>query len=240
MKEPVFSKDLRARLETMSPPTFWALVFFIWLFTQMGPVGIPFRFLATWVHEMGHGIGAIISGGDFTSFIVTPNLSGVAKTNTSNNTQRLIVLFLGLLGPSMTGGLMLILTRRYKLGHICVFIIASALLISGVIWAGNVFSRITLIFAGLILAVIVIRGSRFIQGITAYIIAISLCLNALTDFGYFFMKGGNIAGVPMMSDTSHLREILGGPHLMWASIVAGLTLLILYAAFRFSGTLKSD
>lgn len=64
---------------------------------------LPARLLGVFVHEMGHGFGALLSGGRFIWFQMDLN-GGVSITEGG---VRLIVLLCGLLGPAMFGMIML-------------------------------------------------------------------------------------------------------------------------------------
>src|SRR3954466_13333560 len=69
----------------------------------------PFRWLHIYVHEFGHGVAALISGGEFDKFEVYA-YSGLAYTRTSG--APLTAAFVsagGLCGPALVGGAFLAL-----------------------------------------------------------------------------------------------------------------------------------
>jgi len=100
-------------------------------------------FLSTWAHELGHGLGAIFTGGKFVDLIVMPNFSGLARTQTVNPFQRSMVILVGLLGPSLLGVLMIFLTRGLNWYRVAIIVLA-ALLAMSQIWAGDKFTRLAL------------------------------------------------------------------------------------------------
>lgn len=59
-----FAKRLH-NTQRIQPLTFWVLVALVWAAGQVPILGMPFLFLSTWVHELGHGLGAIMTGGHF-------------------------------------------------------------------------------------------------------------------------------------------------------------------------------
>jgi len=71
---------------------------------QVPLVRLPIMFLSTWAHELGHGLGAIFTGGRFVSLTVFPDFNGLAQTATQTDFQRAMVILLGLLGPSILVG----------------------------------------------------------------------------------------------------------------------------------------
>ncbi len=210
-------------------------MFLVWAFGQIPLVGLPFVMLSTWVHELGHGLGAIVSGGRFESMVITPGLSGLAHTFSGSNFERIIVLLGGLLGPSIAGAIMLIMSRRLGLNRLALFLLAGALLATVVLWAGDMFTRVSVLSFGVAVTAMAFMGHRALRHLFAHIIAISFCLNAVSQFGYIFMNKANVGGYAGLSDTGVLAEIIGGPHLFWAVVVSALSLFILYLAFKLSG-----
>jgi len=230
------SESTKAILHTTRIDTklFWILVFAVWMAGQIPVLGKPFRLLATWVHELGHGLGALVSGGQFEQMIITPQFSGLAHTFTTSKWQQSVVLFAGLLGPVIAGAIMLILTRRLGQPRTALFLLASALLATLVFWAGDNFTRAIVFGFGLIITLIALKAWPLIRSLSAHIIALSFCLNAVVDFNYFFMRAADVGTYSGKSDTSALAEIIGGPHLLWAFVPSLLSVLILYFAFRVS------
>jgi len=200
---------------------------------QFPLVRVPILFLSTWAHELGHGLGAVFTGGRFIELTVFPNFSGLAQTATSNNFQRAMVIILGLLGPSVLGVLMIILTRALNWYRVAI-IVLTALLVISQLWAADSFTRITLAGGALILGLIAWKVPNHAVLYIAHIIAIALCLSALTGFGYFFMGNAEIAGSLYRSDSGALADILGGPHWIWGGLTAALSIVILLAGVILS------
>ena len=50
----------------------------LWQIPYFGFVVYPFRLFGTFVHELGHGLAALATGGHFERFTVSPDLSGLA------------------------------------------------------------------------------------------------------------------------------------------------------------------
>jgi len=212
---------------------FWGLCIIIYMLLQFPLVRIPINFLSTWIHELGHGLGAVFSGGKFIEFVIQPNFSGAATTANSSDFQYLCVLFLGLLGPSLLGALLVFLTRalgRYRFA----LILLTAMLLMSQIWAANMFTRGTLAGAALLTGLLAWKAPKFILLYFTQITAIALCLNAITDFGYFFMGGFIRDGQVMHSDTSKIGDILGGAYWFWGGVITLLSIIILVLGVYYS------
>lgn len=224
-------------LQTMlvDPNMFWVMVLGVWFAGQVPILGKPFRLLATWVHELGHGLGAIISGGSFDQMIITPQFSGLAHTFSGSEWERVVVLLVGLLGPAIAGGFMLVLTRRFGHSRPALLILAAALFATLVLWAGDNFTRISVLGFAVVISVIAVKARPLFRSLSAHIIALAFCLNAVADFDYFFMNSADVGAYAGKSDTSALADIIGGPHLLWALVPSILSIIILFAAFRISG-----
>jgi len=218
----------------VDPNMFWVLVLVVWMAGQIPVLGQPFRLLATWVHELGHGLGAIISGGSFDQMIITPQFSGLAHTFTGNDWERVVVLLGGLLGPAIAGAVMLILSRRLDQSRLALFLLAGALVATLFLWAGDNFTRFSMLGFALVVSLIAFKAWPWVVAVAAHIIALAFCLNAVADFSYFFMNSADVGNYAGKSDTSALAEIIGGPHLFWALVPSILSILILYGAFRLS------
>jgi hypothetical protein len=97
----------------------------------------PFTILATWFHEMGHGLTALMMGGTFHDLHLFANGSGFAQTGGTLFLGRVgpaLVAAGGPLGPALAGSLLILTSTRPQLARISLTVLASALLISGPIW----------------------------------------------------------------------------------------------------------
>ena len=68
----------------------------------------------------------------------------------------------------------------------------------------------------------------------AYVVAIAMCLTALTGFSYFFVGNAEVSGALYRSDTGILADIWGGPHWLWGGVMVVLSVVILIAAVFLS------
>lgn len=211
----------------------------MWIAMQVPVIGNPVAFLGTWVHELGHGLGAIAAGGTFLKLIVSPDFSGVAHTTISSKGSHVIVIISGLLAPSFVGAMLLILARGLGLGRLVLGLLTLGLVVSGILWAGDMFTRVTVLGAGTVLGLMTLRAPAAVRSVAAQILAISICLNAFAQIDYFFMRGGQSGGRAVVSDTSVLSDIIGLPHVMWATGLTIFSIGILYLAVRFSGKLAA-
>lgn len=204
---------------------------------QIPVIGNPVAFLGTWVHEMGHGLGAIMTGGQFLEMVVSPDFSGMAYTSFSGKTAHMILIITGLLAPSFVGALLLILARGLGQGRLALGLLTFGLFVCGILWAGDLFTRVTVMVAGFILGLIAIKTPQTVRVIFAQIVAVSICLNAVNQIDYYFMRGGLSGGRQVMSDTEVLTQIFGLPHVIWALLLTATALLMLFLSVQVSAIL---
>lgn len=226
-------KNIEILPQRLPATQFWGLCFIVWLVLQVPMVRVPIMFLSTWAHELGHGLGAVFTGGQFKELTVFPNFSGLAQTATSSDFQRAMVILFGLLGPSLLGVLMIVLTRALNWYRVALVVLAVLLAMSQ-IWAADNFTRMTLGAGMVILGVIAWKIPSQAVLYISHIIAIALCLNALTGFGYFFVGSAEVAGSVYASDTGVMADILFGPYWLWGGLIAALSVIILFAGVVLS------
>lgn len=166
-----------------------------------------------------------------------PDLSGLAQTLVSGDKQYSIVILGGLMGPTIAGALMLILTRGFNLYRLALTIIFIGLVATLVFWSGSLFTSSSVAIAAMVIGAIVLRGPDALAFLAAHFIAISFCLNAVAGFDYFFMSRANVGGSTHRSDIGTLSEIMFGSQMLWAIGLAVSSLIVLAAAFMFSNAL---
>ncbi|MBK8285039.1 MAG: M50 family metallopeptidase [Ahniella sp.] len=81
----------------------------VWQVPWLGWLVYPFRLFGTFIHELSHGLAAMVTGGEFLRFRVEPDLSGVA---TSAGGWRWVVASAGYVGSAVFGGLLLAIHAR--------------------------------------------------------------------------------------------------------------------------------
>jgi hypothetical protein len=226
------------RANSLPTAQFWGLCLVVYMSLQFPFVRLPALFLGTWAHELGHGLGAIMTGGRFLDLTVYPNFSGVALTETRSDFSRAMVIIMGLLGPSLLGVFMILLTRGLGWYRLAMLALSVSLALS-LIWAADLFTFVTISAAALIIGLLGWKLPLRVLLYLAYVLAIALCLSALTGFGYFFMGNAEVAGAEYRSDTGVLADLWGGPHWFWGGVMVALSVLILIGGLRLSNRLSA-
>jgi hypothetical protein len=189
----------------------------------------PFTLLATWVHEMGHGLTALALGGQFVKLEIFGDASGLATTASREGLRSALVSAAGLLAPPLLSALILMTVRGPRRAKVFLVTMAAALVISLLLWVRSWVGLPTVLGLALIFAAGVRFGSDWLRLALAQLVAVVLGLDTITrTLSYVFMarieEGATAGG---RSDVGGIADALGGPYWFWGGLVALLALALL-------------
>jgi hypothetical protein len=197
----------------------------------------PFTILATWFHEMGHGIAAMLTGGDFERLAIYSDGSGVAHSLMPTDAwvfSHALISAAGPLGPPVVGAALIVASRSPRATRIALGVLAGALLLSTLIWVRSVTGWLVLPGIGLALLAVLWRGSPRVRDFVIQLLGVQACISAWRDTGYLFSDGGFVAGQPQRSDTAAIAESLLLPYWFWGAAISVLIVALLAASLRFA------
>ncbi len=204
----------------------------LWFVPYSNYLLYPLRLFVTFIHESGHALASIITGGSVASLAISPNGSGVTWTSESR-VWGWLVLSGGYLGTTLFGALMLQvgrLSRWRNAGRATLYAISVSLLAITLLWGWH--SAFTL-GAGLVLAALMWVLARYSSPLAANFIAsflaVQCCLNALYDLRMLLYITSNNLGD---NDAVFMSRAYGLPPTFWALTWAGMALVILFVALR--------
>ena len=188
----------------------------------------PFTLLATYAHEMGHGLAAMLTGADFEQLVLFPNGSGFARYR-GHDIGRLSRAFIaagGLIGPSLAGATLLTLSSRTGKYRFLLKLLSFLMMASGVIWARSLFSLVFAFgFAAAFWAFSRAKGS--VPAFVIHLVAVQLCLSVFSDLDYMFSDAAVVDGKVSLSDVSQIEQALFLPYWIWGGLVAILSFAVL-------------
>lgn len=180
----------------------------------------PFALFSTWVHEMSHGMMALLLGGEIDWLKVFPDGSGLARTRAGGGRLgAAAVASAGYLGTALAGGLLLAVRRIPKVGRGGTLIIGGLMLLSTGLWIRNGFGLLAMpvIGGGLVLAGLKLKDDTV--GFLFALLAATCSLESLTSIRVLF--GGRnflVDGQSVHhSDATSVAELLWLPSWFWAS-----------------------
>lgn len=194
----------------------------------------PFTILATWFHEMGHGLMALLLGGQFRKLEIFGNGSGVASYVMSLSLRPIgpaLVAFSGPMGPPIAGAALILASRSFKAANLSLKILGGFLLVSTIIWVRSLFGIVAIPLLGLIILGIALKAPRWVQGFTVQFLGVQACVSTYHQLDYLFSYSAGSLG---LSDTAQIQQQLLLPYWFWGGLMAVASLVILVQSLRLA------
>ena len=199
----------------------------------------PFTILATWFHEMGHGVAAMLTGSSFERLLIFPDGSGVAQSMRPADASRLtnaLIAASGPLGPAIAGSLLIIASRTDKATRAALTVVGLALIVSTVVWVRTLIGWLVLPALGIAILALAWRGTAAQRRFGIQLLGVQACISVWQQFGYLFSAGGSVGGELHRSDTSAIADALLLPYWFWGAAISAVIVLLLWrslaVAFR--------
>ncbi|MEH2371678.1 M50 family metallopeptidase [Nostoc sp.] len=187
----------------------------------------PFTILATWFHEMGHGLMALLLGGQFQKLEIFSNGSGVATYGIQSSLGPIvpaIIAAAGPMGPPIAGAALILASRSFRAATLSLKILGSFLLFSTLIWVRSWFGLLAIPLLGLIILGIALKAPRWAQGFVIQFLGVQACVSTYHQLDYLFSQSAGSLG---LSDTAQMQRYLLLPYWFWGGLMAIASLVIL-------------
>lgn len=184
----------------------------------------PFRLFVVFLHEAGHGVAAVLTGGSVVSIAISPDEGGVCVTRGG---IPLVVLNAGYLGSLLFGALFLLLGARRRNAAPVVGAIGAFTTLAALLYLRSWFGLGYTLLSGLALLLVALRlQPAASEWLLAAIGSMSM-LYAVADIAsdVIFRHPGN-------SDAAALARLTGIPALLWGCLWIGLSLGVMVAVVR--------
>jgi hypothetical protein len=195
----------------------------------------PFTILATWFHEMGHGIAALLTGTQFQRLLIFSDGSGIAELLRPVDGYRVtdaLIAASGPLGPAIAGSLLIIASRTPEATRAALMVLGGALIVSTVIWVRTLTGWLVLPALGLGILVLAHRAHPPLQGFAVQLLGVQACISVWQQFSYLFSPGGSIGGQLHRSDTGVIADLLLLPYWFWGAVISATIIALLWWSFR--------
>lgn len=235
MSSSLAGQDQRQRVALLAGIAFSSIL--LWQ-TALGSLLLyPFTILATWFHEMGHGIAAMLSGRGFERLLIFADGSGVAVSLRPSDGYRLtdaLVAASGPLGPAIAGAALIVSSRSPTATRNALAVLGAALVLSTLIWVRSLTGWLVLPALGIAIGLLALRGSPPLQRFVIQLLGVQAAISAWQQFDYLFSPGGNVGGRLHRSDTGAIADVLLLPHWFWGAIISAAILALLWWSFRLA------
>ena len=192
----------------------------------------PFSILATWFHEIGHGLMAVLLGGRFDQLQIFPNGSGVARYALSRSWGPIgpaLVAAAGPMGPPIAGSALILASSSLWITSWSLKILGGFLLFSVAVWVRSPFGWIAISTLGLIILVAGLKAPRWLQGFVVQFLGVQACISTFHQLDYLFTYTAGPLGI---SDTGQMQRNLLLPYWFWGALMAIASFAILVQSLR--------
>ncbi len=195
----------------------------------------PFSILATWFHEMGHGLMAMLLGGDFLQLQIFANGSGVAQHSGPlflGPIGRALVAAAGPMGPAVAGAGLILASNRLSRAKLVLLTLGGALLLSDLIWVRSAFGLVAVGAIGAAVLWLGLRTSGWLQSFVVQFLGVQACISTYHQLDYLFMNQAVIGGRLLLSDSAQIAQQLLLPYWFWGGLMAAASLVLLVKSLQ--------
>lgn len=202
----------------------------------LGLFNYPFRLLLTIVHELGHGLAALLTGGSFIRFVIFPNGAGLAYTAGG---WRLLIIPAGYLGVALFGAGLILLGRSYRWSRMAMAVMGAVIVlftlryglpsIFSADFLNGILTTISGIIFGLFFLWVAFKATPGWTIFLLHVVAIQAGLTAFSDLATVIGLSTRFFNAPA-NDAKSMAELTFIPALIWAILWAGTALLLIGGA----------
>jgi len=218
----------------------------LWNLPFGGVLLYPFKLLATWLHEMSHGLSMLMTGVGFDHVTIYRDTSGLAYgTNEAGSVGRAVIAAAGYMGTPLWGALLLVVTPNARLARWALLLLAALLIGTSLtvidVPDGDTFGPWGIGAIGTACAAAAVAVPARWRLAIAHFVAAQSCVNSILDIRVLLrpsqVVGGKIAGA---SDAHNMAAATFGTTATWAVWLWAIVWLlwslgVLYVALRLSG-----
>lgn len=210
-----------------------ALTLFLYLAPIPPALSYPFVWLSTLAHELGHGIAALLLGGDFKSFEMWSDGSGVARTATSNS--RLGNAFVsagGLVGPALAATVCFFFARTEKRARVGSYALAVLGLVALIAVVRNLFGFMFVATLSVLSLALAHKAKPWLSQVWVTLLGVQLGLSVFSRGDYLFTDKAVTANGTMPSDTAAMAEALFLPYWFWGMLCGAFSIAVLLLGLK--------
>lgn len=192
-------------------------------------ISYPFLILGTWFHEMGHGLMALLWGGDFFHLEMFSNGSGFARITYGGRISGAFVSAAGLMSPPIIGAILIMAGRTQKGSKIAMGVLGAALLLSVVIFVRSIFGVVAVGLWGAIIMACAFKLPHSYKPFIVQFLGIQAWASAFVSLDYMFSDNAGSLGI---SDTQAIANLLILPYWFWGGAIALFAIFMLLVSLK--------
>ncbi len=206
------------------------------LIPWLGWLNFPFRLLITIVHELGHGLAALLTGGEFIRFVISPNGAGLATTAGG---WRWVIVPAGYLGVALFGAILILLGRSHRWSRLALGVIGALMALLSLrygipsLWGHELSHAVLTIASGVIFGGFFLWVARTAAPgwiiFLLHLVAIQAGLTAFSDLMTVTGLSLQFFNAPA-NDAQSMAELTFIPAIVWAVLWAIVAVLLIGGA----------
>jgi len=218
----------------------------LWNLPFGGVLSYPFKLLATWLHELSHGVMMIATGAGFDHVVIYRDTSGLAYAQHSVAPfPSALIAAAGYMGTPLWGALLLVLTPNARRARYAMIALAGLLVATGFTVVDSrteTFGQWAIASMGGVVAACALFLPGRWRVLFAHFIAAQACVNALLDIRVLLRPSQVVDGLVVgASDAHNMAKMTFGTTetwavWTWALIWLAWSLAVLFIALRISGS----
>jgi hypothetical protein len=199
-----------------------ALVFAFW----QTPVVLPLKILVVFLHELSHGLAALLTGGEIVELSLSPQQGGHAVTRGGS---RFLILSAGYLGSLVLGVALLAIALRTKADRAAMMVCGVIMLGVTLLYIRDLFPLMFCTLSGIAMCAMARFLPNQINDMALRVIGLSSVIYVPYDIFDDTIRRSNL-----QSDAYMLAEHVGGPTIFWGGLWLILSLGVILFCLRFT------
>jgi len=248
------AEDAKPQLTLLLAATVVTVV--LWFIPYGEYVVYPIRLFVTFIHESGHALMALVTGGSVQSLTISSDGSGVVYSSGASLLGTLFTSSAGYLGTTFFGILLLYLMRRnVSSNKVLLFLggfVGLVTLVFGVIFPMFNFLSLNVPFSSIAFTVIVgailsvgllalaLYASPRVANWAVAFLAIQCLLNAISDLKTVLFINSPLAGSDIQNDAGNMAAATGIPAFLWVVVWIGIAAFMIVVGMRFYAIRKAS
>lgn len=199
------------------------ITFVLFLFWNT-PVVVPLKILVVYLHELAHGLAAVLTGGSIVEISLSPYQGGHAITRGGS---RFLTLTAGYLGSLLFGVTLMLIALRTEADRLVLGLFGAATLLVTLLYVRDLFAVVFCVATGLAMLGVARYLDRSVSDLVLRVIGLSSILYVPYDiFDDTIRRSG------LRSDAYMLAEEFGGPTIFWGGLWLVISLVVIYFCIR--------
>ncbi len=212
----------------------------VWQLPMGYTILYPLTVLGTWFHEMGHGLAALILGGDFHKIVLHESGGYASLTTTSDWLPSRIywplVAAAGPMAPPIVGAIFILMSRTVRGAQIALYILLGFMALSLLIWVRGWWGFIAVSALGAAIGAITYYIKPEHRQFFAKFIGVQAALATFLNWRYLFTYSvGDFyvnGSAASLSDTGYIQQALWLPYWFWGAAIALFSAWLIVASLR--------